>query len=182
MIGDDNVEGILISYKKFYKYLEFLQNQGPLVGVLNDNYIQVSNLLRWRLICSSQWKLNNIVFSIISGSHFIYVRDEHNLFSAVNFNVEEGQHSKSSSHFSVKFLREVVVFLQSNNQPIIEIQLQSYSFGNKLLIVFQDGHLILWEVFEAKSVFLDGGNDLELKYNGDNNSEMETNFPTDNLK
>ncbi|KAL5057684.1 hypothetical protein RYX36_029288 [Vicia faba] len=119
---------------------------------------------------------------ISSRSHFIYVRDEHDLFSVVNFNVEEGQHLKSSNHLSKKIIREFVGFLDSSNQPIVEILSQSYSFGNKLFIMFQDGLLILWEVSEAKSVFLDCGKDLELKYKGDNNSKMETNFPTDNLE
>ncbi|KAL7136222.1 hypothetical protein ABFS83_10G015100 [Erythranthe nasuta] len=42
VIGGDNIEGLLISPNMSpYKYLEFLQNQGFVVSITNDNDIQV---------------------------------------------------------------------------------------------------------------------------------------------
>ncbi|KAL5058144.1 hypothetical protein RYX36_029748 [Vicia faba] len=183
VIGGDNIEGLLISSKQLpYKYLEFLQNQGHLVGVLNDNDIQVWNLETRSLICSLQWESNITAFSVISGSHFIYVGDEHGLFSVIKFDAEEGKLLKSSNHLSAKFLREAAGFPESSDQPIVGILSQPYSSGNRLLIAFQDGLLILWDVSEAKIVFLGGGKDLELKDDGGNTSEMDTNLPADILE
>ncbi|XP_058761940.1 uncharacterized protein LOC131635341 [Vicia villosa] len=183
VIGGDNIEGLLISSKQLpYKYLEFLQNQGHLVGVLNDNDIQVWNLETRSLTCSLQWESNITAFSVISGSHFIYVGDEHGLFSVIKFDAEEEKLLKSSNHLSAKFLREAAGFPESSDQPIVGILSQPYSSGNRLLIAFQDGLLILWDVSEAKIVFLGGGKDLELKNEGGTTSDMDANLPADILE
>ena len=48
------------------------------------------------------------------------------------------------------------------------------------MIAFQDGLLILWDVSEAKIVFLGGGKDLQLKDQGSNSStEQDTDIPAD---
>lgn len=68
VIGGHNIEALFISPKEIpYKNLEFLQNQGYLVGVLNDNDIQVWNLEGRCMTCSLQWKSNITAFSVISG-------------------------------------------------------------------------------------------------------------------
>ncbi|KAL2958014.1 hypothetical protein AAZX31_18G183100 [Glycine max] len=181
VIGGDNIEGLLVSPKQLpYKYLEFLQNQGHLVGVLNDNDIQVWNLESRSLVCSLQWEFDITAFSVISGSHFIYVGDQHGLFSVIKFEAEEGQLLKSSYNLSAKFLREAAGFSEPSEQPIIGVLLQPSSFGNRLLIAFEDGLLILWDVSEARIVFLGGGKDLQLKdEDGNSSSESGANPPAD---
>jgi len=51
-----------------------------------------------------------------------------------------------------------------------------------LLIAFQDGLLILWDVSEAKIVFLGGGKDLQLKDDDGNSTETDSNLPADILE
>ncbi|RDY11218.1 Syntaxin-binding protein 5, partial [Mucuna pruriens] len=194
VIGGDNIEGLLVSPKQFpYKYLEFLQNQGHLVGVLNDNDIQVWNLESRSLVCSLQWESDITAFSVISGSHFIYVGDQHGLFSVIKFEAEEGQLLKSSYNLSAKFLREAAGFSDPSEQPIVGVLLQPSSSGNRhdisssyiilallfslLLIAFEDGLLILWDVSEARIVFLGGGKDLQLKDEDGNSTETGANPP-----
>ncbi|KAK7294709.1 hypothetical protein RJT34_17602 [Clitoria ternatea] len=181
VIGGDNIEGLLVSPKQSpYKYLEFLQNQGYLVGILNDNDIQVWNLESRSLICSFQWESNITAFSVISGSHLIYVGDEHGLFSVIKFEAEEGQLLQSSYNLSAKFLREAAGFSESSDHPIVGVLPQPLSSGNRLLIAFEDGLLILWDVSEARIVFLGGGKDLQLKDEGGNSStETGTNLADD---
>ncbi|RYR16107.1 hypothetical protein Ahy_B04g073062 isoform A [Arachis hypogaea] len=185
VIGGDNIEGILISPKQLpYKHLEFLQNQGYLVGVLNDNDIQIWSLESRSLVCSLEWESNITAFSVISGSHFIYVGDEHGSFSVVKFEAEEGQLLKSSYDLSAKFLREAAGFSDYSDQPIVGILSQPSSFGNsRLLIAFQDGLLILWDIAESKIVFVGGGKDLQLKDQGSDSSvEPDTNVPSDSIE
>ncbi|RVW32463.1 hypothetical protein CK203_081273 [Vitis vinifera] len=59
VIGGDNIEGLFISPKQLpYKYLEFLQNQGFLVSISNDDEIQCAS--------SSSFSLfNNIAVSLV---------------------------------------------------------------------------------------------------------------------
>ncbi|KAK7395097.1 hypothetical protein VNO78_15639 [Psophocarpus tetragonolobus] len=181
VIGGDNIEGLLVSPKQLpYKYLEFLQNQGHLIGVLNDNDIQVWNLESRSLVCSLQWESDITAFSVISGSHFIYVGDQHGLFSVIKFEAEEGQLLNSSYNLSAKFLREAAGFSDPSEQPIVGVLLQPSYSGNRLLIAFEDGLLILWDVSEARIVFLGGGKDLKLKdEDGNSYTETGTNPPAD---
>ncbi|OIW07459.1 hypothetical protein TanjilG_24321 [Lupinus angustifolius] len=197
VIGGDNIEGILISPKQLpYKFLEFLQNQGYLIGVLNDNDIQVWSLESRSLVCSSQWESNITAFSVISGSHFINVGDEHGILSVIKFEAEEGKLLKSSYHLSAKFLKEAAGLSDPSDDPIVGILTQPSSGGNRqdissscslvalllcrLLIAFQDGLIILWDISEARIVFLGGGKDLQLKDGGGNSStEVDTNVPND---
>ncbi|XP_027349377.1 uncharacterized protein LOC113860986 isoform X2 [Abrus precatorius] len=109
-----------------------------------------------------------------------YVGDEHGLFSVIKFEAEEGQLLQSSYNLSAKFLREAAGFPDSSNLPIVGILLQPFSSGNRLLIAFEDGLLILWDVSEAKIVFLGGGRDLQLKdEDGNSPTEMGANLPDD---
>ncbi|XP_061348834.1 uncharacterized protein LOC133294202 isoform X2 [Gastrolobium bilobum] len=182
VIGGGNIEGLLFSPKQLpYKFLEFLPNRGHLVGVLNDNDIQVWNLESRSLVWSLQWESNITALSVISGSHFIYVGDEHGLFSVIKFEAEEGQLLKSSYNLSAKFLR-AAGFSDPSDHPIVGILSQPFSSGNRLLIAFEDGLLILWDVSEARIVFLGGGKDLQLKDEGGNSStEHDTDIIEQNL-
>nr|XP_011462322.1 PREDICTED: uncharacterized protein LOC105350951 [Fragaria vesca subsp. vesca]XP_011462323.1 PREDICTED: uncharacterized protein LOC105350951 [Fragaria vesca subsp. vesca]XP_011462324.1 PREDICTED: uncharacterized protein LOC105350951 [Fragaria vesca subsp. vesca] len=66
VIGGGGIEGLLISPKQLpYKYIEFLQNQGYLVSILNENSIQVWNLEGRCLVCSLEWESNITTFSVI---------------------------------------------------------------------------------------------------------------------
>ncbi|XP_028760928.1 uncharacterized protein LOC114719585 isoform X2 [Neltuma alba] len=179
VIGGDNIEGLLVSLKQVpYKHLEFLQNLGFLVSVSNDNDIQVWSLESRSLVCSLQWESNITAFSVISGSHFIYVGDEHGLVSLVKFEAEEGEISRSPYHVSAKSLRETNGSSYPNDQPIVGVLSQPSSNGNRLLIAFQDGLLILWDISEARILFLGGGKDLQLKDESSNSStDMDAKLP-----
>ncbi|KAL0291659.1 UNVERIFIED_CONTAM: Syntaxin-binding protein 5-like [Sesamum calycinum] len=92
VIGGDNIEGLLISPKLVpYKYLEFLQNQGFLVSITNDNDIQVWNLQMRSIACSLQWESNVTAFSVINGSSFMYVGDEYGLMSVLKYDSDSGE-------------------------------------------------------------------------------------------
>ncbi|KAK1264500.1 hypothetical protein QJS04_geneDACA010594 [Acorus gramineus] len=108
VIGGDNIEGLLISPKRLpYKGLEFLQNQGFLVGVTNDNDIQVWDMEDRLVADCLQWENNITAFSVIRGTHFM------------------------------------------------------------VLIAYDNGLIILWDVPEAQILILKGYTDLHLKNDGE---------------
>ncbi|KAI4353370.1 hypothetical protein L6164_002328 [Bauhinia variegata] len=184
VIGGDNIEGLVVSPKQIpYKFLEFLQNQGFIVGISNDNDIQVWSLDNRILVSSLQWESNITAFSAISGSLFIYVGDEHGLISVVKFEAEEGKLLKLPYHVSAKSLREAAGCSYSCDQPIVGVLCEPSSFGNRLLIAFEDGLIVLWDVSEAQILSLGGGKDLQLK-DESHNSSTETNIdpPTDAIE
>ncbi|KAL8477276.1 hypothetical protein ACS0TY_029533 [Phlomoides rotata] len=151
VIGGDNIEGLLISPKLLpYKYMEFLQNQGFIVSITNDKDIQVWNQERRSIACSLQWESNVSAFSVIRGSSFMFVGDKYGLVSVLKYDPDES-------------LAEATGVSISNRQPIVGILPQPCSFGNRLLIAYESGLPILWDVPEAHVVVVRGNKVLELK-------------------
>ncbi|KAL5975023.1 hypothetical protein ACLOJK_031699 [Asimina triloba] len=85
VIGGDNIEGLLISPKKLpFKNLEFLQNEGRLLSVSNDNEIQV-------------WDLQQR-----------YIGDEYGLLSVVKYDNEEGKLSRLPYYAPANFVSGIL--------------------------------------------------------------------------
>ncbi|KAA8517780.1 hypothetical protein F0562_015257 [Nyssa sinensis] len=176
VIGGDNIEGLLISPTQLpYKYLEFLQNQGFLVSISNDNDIQVWNLESRRIACSLQWESNITAFSVICGSHFMYVGDEYGLLSVLKYDAEVGELLQLPYHISMNSLTEAAGFLCPNHQPIVGVLPQPHSSSNRVLIAYESGLIILWDVLEARIVVVRGDKLLQLTDGVvDSPSEMDT--------
>ncbi|KAM7467960.1 hypothetical protein LguiB_015522 [Lonicera macranthoides] len=164
VIGGDNIEGLLISPKQLpYKYLEFLVNQGYLVSISNDNDIQVWNLETRCITCSLQWESNITAFSVIVGSHFMYIGDENGLMSVLKYEAEDGTLLLLPYRLSSNSLTEAAGSSFLSHQPVIGILPQPSSSGNRVLIAYESGLLILWDVVEVRVVIVRGDKVLELK-------------------
>ncbi|TQD82408.1 hypothetical protein C1H46_032050 [Malus baccata] len=178
VIGGDGIEGLFISPKQLpYKYIEFLQNQGYLVSILNDNDIQVWNLERRSLVYCLEWKTNITAFSVIHGSSLMYVGDEYALVAVVKYDAEEGKLLQLPYHISANSLSEVVGYNVKDSSDI-------YIFREELvLIAYQNGVVVLWDVSEAKIVYIGGGKDLQLK-DGivKSTNEIDADCPEDTLE
>ncbi|ONI03742.1 hypothetical protein PRUPE_6G279100 [Prunus persica] len=164
VIGGDGIEGLLISPKQLpYKYIEFLQNQGYLVSILNDNDIQVWNLESRCLVYCLEWESNITAFSVINGSNLMYVGDDYALVAVMKYDAEEGKLLQLPYHISANSLSETAGFPFPTDQPIVGVLPQPCSSGNRVLIAYQNGLVILWDVSEDQIVFVGGGKDLQLK-------------------
>ncbi|XP_042050091.1 uncharacterized protein LOC121795616 isoform X1 [Salvia splendens] len=164
VIGGDNIEGLLISPKLLpLKYLEFLQNQGFIVSITSDNDIQVWSLERRSIACSLQWDSIVTAFSVINGSTFMYVGDEYGLMSVLKYDADNGQLMRLPYQLSSDFLAEATGIPVSSGQPIVGILPQPYSSGNRVLIAYESGMIVLWDVVEAQPVVVRGDRVLQLK-------------------
>ncbi|XP_057525296.1 uncharacterized protein LOC130804751 isoform X2 [Amaranthus tricolor] len=164
VIGGYNIEALFISPKQLpYKNLEFLQNQGYLVGVLNDNDIQVWNLENRCITCSLQWESNITAFCVISGSSFMFVGDEHGMVHVLKYAAEDENLVKMAYHISPDYLLEKTGISLANDQSVIGVLPQPSYFGNRLLVAYQYGLLILWDVLDAKVIVVKGDKDLRIK-------------------
>ncbi|KAM2983922.1 hypothetical protein FF2_009786 [Malus domestica] len=184
VIGGDGIEGLFISPKQLpYKYIEFLQNQGYLVSILNDNDIQVWNLESRSLVYCLEWETNITAFSVIHGSSLMYVGDEYALVAVVKYDAEEGKLLQLPYHISANSLSEAAEFPFPTDQPIVGILPQPSSSGNRVLIAYQNGVVVLWDVSEAKIVYIGGGKDLQLK-DGivKSTNEIDVDCPEDTLE
>lgn len=175
VIGGDNIEGLLTSSKQLpYKYLEFLQNQGFLISITNDNYIQVWNLERRCIASSLLWETNITAFSIISGSSLMYIGDEYGLMSVLKYDTENGELLELPYHISSNSFAEAAGFSLSNQQPVVGVLPQPCSSGNRLLIAYQSGHIILWDVAESQIVSVQGDKVLQLQNEIDSHNNVDT--------
>ncbi|KAL8262357.1 hypothetical protein R6Q59_026406 [Mikania micrantha] len=163
VIGGDNIEGLLISPKQLpFKYLEFLSNKGFLVSISNNNDIQVWNLENRSIASSLQWGSNITSFSVIYGSLFMYVGDENGLMSVLK-QEEDGELLVLPYHISAKSLSEASGSSFPDHQTIVGVLHQPCSSGNRVLIAYESGLIILWDIFEAQVVVVRGDKVLELK-------------------
>ncbi|XP_030925506.1 uncharacterized protein LOC115952465 isoform X1 [Quercus lobata] len=184
VIGGDGIEGLLISPKQLpYKHIEFLQNKAYIVSISNDNDIQVWDLASRSIADSLQWASNITAFSVISGSHFMYVGDEHGLMSVIKFEAEDGKLFQLQYHISAGSISEAAGFPLPNDQPIIGVLPQPCSSGNRVLLAYQNGLIILWDISEGQILFVGGGKDLQLKDGVvDSSSEVDANLPDATLE
>lgn len=173
IIGGDNIEGLLISPKKVpYKYLEFLHNQGFLVGVSNENEIQVWNLEFRQLVCCLQWEANMTAFAVIQGTYVMYVGDENGLFSVLKYNDEDGKLWRFPYHIPANVITETAGISFLSPQSIVGILPQPHTFGTRVLIAYENGLLILWDISQDQIVTVRGYTDLQLK--GDTHTDSST--------
>lgn len=167
VIGGDNIEGLLISPKKVpYKYLEFIHNQGFLVGVSNENDIQVWNLDSRQLIDSLKWTANITAFAVIHGTFLMYVGDENGLLSVVKYEDGDGKILKLPYHIPADAMADAAGVTFPGHQSIVGVLLQPDTSGTRVLIAYESGLLALWDVADCQVVTLRGHTDLQLKAEG----------------
>ncbi|KAK6118274.1 hypothetical protein DH2020_048060 [Rehmannia glutinosa] len=168
IIGGDNIEGLLVSPKLLpFKYLEFMQNQGFLVSVTNDNDIQVWNLERRSIACSLQWESNVTAFSVISGSSFMYVGDEYGLMSVLKYDPDSGK--LLQSHYQ----------LSPDSLAGEHLKSHKYCLQRRhalVLIAYASGLIILWDVVEAHVSVVRGDKVLQLKNKVTSPNDADTNI------
>ncbi|KAL1819113.1 hypothetical protein ACET3Z_013982 [Daucus carota] len=187
VIGGDNIEGLLISRKQLpYKYLEFLVNQGYIVSISNDNDIQVWNLESRCIACTLQWEANITAFSVIKGSCFMYVGDENGLISVLKYEADDEELLLLPYQVSAVSLAESAGSSFPDNPTIVGVLPQPCSSGNRVLIAYDCGLIILWDVVEARVVMVRGDKVLDLK-DGDVNSHtaagtIQTNNNVQNME
>ncbi|CAI0443724.1 unnamed protein product [Linum tenue] len=172
VIGGDNIEGLMVSQKHFpFKYLEFLQNQGFLVSVSSENEIQVWDLEQRRIVSSLRWESSITAFSVIHGSSYMYVGDEYGMVYVVKYNAEESSLVPLPYYVPTSAIDEASGGSSSNQHSIVGVLPQPSSQGNRLLksssfcrvlIAYDNGLLILWDVSEDKVIVVKGNKDLQL--------------------
>ncbi|KAL6896687.1 hypothetical protein ACP4OV_007259 [Aristida adscensionis] len=164
IFGGDNIEGLLISPKSVpYKFLQFIVNQGLLVAISNENEIQVWNLEFRQLFYSSQWDVNITAFAVIEGTFLMYLGDENGLLSVLKYGVDDGKLQKMPYNVPIQSLAEAAGVSLQDPQPIVGILPQPDTFGTRVLIAFEKGLLVLWDVSEDHAISIRGYGDLHMK-------------------
>ncbi|XP_020108264.1 lethal(2) giant larvae protein homolog SRO77 isoform X2 [Ananas comosus] len=170
IIGGDNIEGLLISPKKVrFKHMEFLHNKGYLVAISNDNEVQVWNLEFRQLFYSLHWEVNITAFAVVQGTCLMYLGDENGLFSVLKFDIDDGKLQRMPYQIPINALTAAGIS-SFDPQSIVGILPQPYTSGTRVLIAYEKGLLVLWDISQNQAVAVRGYGALHLK------GEDSTNF------
>ncbi|KAJ0266340.1 V-SNARE coiled-coil y domain-containing protein [Hirschfeldia incana] len=172
VIGGDNIEAILSSPKQLpFKNLEFIENQGFLVSISNDNEIEVWDLDLRKTASSLLWESNITAFSILHGTGYMYVGDEYGMVSVVKYNLDEGKLVQLPYYVPTDALAEAAGLSSPIDFPVVGLLSQPSSRGTRLLIAFSNGLLFLWDASEDRVVLVRGNKDLPIEGKTVNDSQ-----------
>ncbi|KAF8115181.1 hypothetical protein N665_0029s0027 [Sinapis alba] len=164
VIGGDNIEAILSSPKQLpFKNLEFIENQGFLVSISNDNEIQVWDLDLRKTVSSLLWESNITAFSILHSTGYMYVGDEYGMVSVVKYSADEGKLVQLPYYVPTDALAEAAGLSSPIDYPVVGLLSQPCSRGTRLLIAFSNGLLFLWDASEDRVVLVRGNRDLPME-------------------
>ncbi|CAA7040331.1 unnamed protein product [Microthlaspi erraticum] len=164
VIGGDNIEAILASPKQLpFKNLEFVENQGFLVSISNENEIQVWDLDLRQTTSSLCWESNITSFSILHGTGYMYVGDEYGMVSVLKYSVDEGKLVHLPYYVPTDALAEAAGLSSPIDYPVVGLLSQPCSKGTRLLVAFSNGLLFLWDASEDRVVLVRGNKDLPVE-------------------
>ncbi|XP_038980226.1 uncharacterized protein LOC103709502 isoform X5 [Phoenix dactylifera] len=109
-------------------------------------------------------------FAVVQGTYLMYIGDENGLFSVLKYNDEDGKLLRLPYHIPANVVTAGISFVSP--QPIIGILPQPCTSGTRVLIAYENGLLILWDISEGQVVTVRGYTDLQLK--GDVHTDSST--------
>ncbi|XP_031373357.1 uncharacterized protein LOC116188258 isoform X3 [Punica granatum] len=164
VVGGDNIEALLVSPKQLpFKYLQFLQNQGFLASISNDNDIQVWDLKLRNIACSMQWDSNVTAFSVIRGTTYMYVGDENGLVCVLKYDVGERKLIQLPYLVPAESIAEAAAISVPPHKSVVGVLPQPLSEGNRLLIAYEHGLIVLWDVSQNQAMLVKSCKDIQLK-------------------
>ncbi|XP_017428144.1 uncharacterized protein LOC108336268 isoform X4 [Vigna angularis] len=161
--GGNNIEGILISPKQApFKNLEFLENQGFLASVSNDNEIQVWDLKSKQIASALQWESIITAFSVIYGTSYMYVGTEHGMVYVLMFDSEDRKIKILPYYVPTNVISEAAG-MSLDQVSVVRVLHQPCSDGNRFLIAYENGLMVLWDASKDRIVLMRNHKDIKLK-------------------
>ncbi|KAK6929486.1 WD40 repeat, partial [Dillenia turbinata] len=164
MIGGDNIEALFMSPAALpFKHLEFLHNQGFLASVSNENDVQIWDLEKRCIASKLHWGSNITAFSVLYGTSYMYIGDEYGSLSVLNYDAEQGKLLQMPYAISANSVAEAAEVSPFSDVSIVGVLPQPCSYGNRVLIAYENGLIFLWDVFEDRIVCSRGDKDLKMQ-------------------
>lgn len=164
LFGRDNTQALLESPEAVpSKFLQFIQNKGILVNVTSKNQIEVWDLDSKVLSNVHVFKEDITSFTVMQSNLYIYVGDYLG-------NVKVLKLDQESCHFEL--MKYTIPLSASHGSPaevsgdtaVLHTLPQPAAESKRVLIVFRDGLLALWDIRESKSIFTTGGGLLQSQH------------------
>ncbi|KAL9226707.1 hypothetical protein vseg_002487 [Gypsophila vaccaria] len=174
VIGSENIEGLLTSPKEIpFKNLEFLQNQGFLITISNENDIQVWDLEHRYIAASLQWQSNITAFAVIQETNYMYLGDEGGTVSVLKYDVGEKKLLTQKFNIPSRSVSEAAATSLPDYQSIVAVLPQPCSGGKRVLFAFDSGVIVLWDISKDQLVLIRGLNDQQINDQKDKTTRDE---------
>ncbi|KAI9156219.1 hypothetical protein LWI28_002416 [Acer negundo] len=96
--------------------------------------------------------------------HYIrYLGDQYGMVSVLKYDAEEGKLTQLPYYVPIDVIAEGAGISSSNQSSVVGVLPQPCSQGKRLLIAYDNGSIVLWDVSEDKVVLVKRNKDLQLK-------------------
>ncbi|XP_027348737.1 uncharacterized protein LOC113860236 [Abrus precatorius] len=164
LYGKDNAQTLLESSEALpSKFLQFIQNQGVLINVTSNNHIEVWDIDK-KLLSDRYFDKEEITcFSVIQHSLYMYLGHSNGNISVLKLDQEPWHlvQMKYTIPLSASYGNTEV----SDDTVVTHILPQPAAEFKRVLLIFRNGQIILWDILESKSIFRTGGNMSQPLYN-----------------
>ncbi|XP_078162449.1 transducin/WD40 repeat-like superfamily protein [Carex rostrata] len=153
LFGRDNTQALLQSENAGpAMFLQFMDNQGILLNVNSQNQIEVWDTESRQLLHMHAFNIDITSFTILQQSLYIYVGDRNGEVSVLKF--DPTQKKLLEMPYQIPFSKSYGE--GAREIPVRNILLQPMAESRRVLMVFEDGLLVLWDLQSSEVVFSAG--------------------------
>ncbi|KAK7262765.1 hypothetical protein RJT34_30345 [Clitoria ternatea] len=166
LYGKDNAQAMLESSEPLpSKFLQFIQNQGVLINVTSNNHVEVWDIGKKQLSDAYIAKEEITCLAVIQHSFYVYLGHSNGNISVLKLDQEPWHLVKMK--YTIPFSASYGVGNSevSDDTIVTHILPQTAAESKRVLIIFRNGQIVLWDIRESKSIFRTGGNMLQPLHN-----------------
>nr|CAB3485438.1 unnamed protein product [Digitaria exilis] len=156
LFGRDNTQALLQSPSPLpSRFLQFAEGQGVLLNVNTQNQIEVWEIDTKKLCYVHQFQKGITAFSLLQKSLYIYVGDSSGNVSLLKLDL--AQRCLADMPYWIPFAESYGSAASlGNDVEVIFVSPQPMAESNRVLIIFRDGVMSLWDIKSSKVVSISG--------------------------
>ncbi|KAH0969076.1 hypothetical protein GBA52_029058 [Prunus armeniaca] len=159
LFGKDNTQALLESVNAVpSKFLQFVENQGILVNVNSKNHIEIWDIEKNLLADVHAFEEDITSFTVMQHSLYMYVGNSAGNVRVLKLEQEHIVQMKYTIPYSASHGNPTE---ETGDTSVVHVLPQPAAESKRVLIIFIDGIISLWDIRESKTVFTAGGNALQ---------------------
>ncbi|CAJ2635925.1 unnamed protein product [Trifolium pratense] len=166
LYGKDNAQAVLDSSENLpSKFLQFIQNQGILLNVTSNNHIEVWDIEKKLLSDVYVAKAEITSFAVIQHSLYMYIGHFNGNISVLK--LEQDPLHIVKTKYTIPFSASYGNSEVPDDTTVMHILPQPAAESKRVLVIFRNGQIILWDIQESRTIFRTGGNILQPLHNNE---------------
>nr|CAB3487948.1 unnamed protein product [Digitaria exilis] len=156
LFGRDNTQALLQSPSPLpSRFLQFAEGQGVLLNVNTQNQIEVWDIDTKKLCYVHSFQKGITAFSLLQKSLYIYVGDSSGNVSLLKLDL--AQRCLADMPYWIPFAESYGSAASlGNDVEVIFVSPQPMAESNRVLVIFRDGVMSLWDIKSSKVVSISG--------------------------